>query len=74
MRVSIRNWFLAVATIFVLYVGVSMAFFNNTKYLILGMPPLIFWFTLVPIVTPALLGILYLSDKRTNPQWEDGDQ
>lgn len=72
MRNAIRNWFFTVVVIFVLYVGVSVMFFNHADYLLLGMPPLIFWFTLVPIVTPCLLGILYLSDKKNNPQWREG--
>lgn len=74
MRKYIRNWLLTVGVIYVLYVAVSMVFFNNTKHLILGMPPLIFWFMLVPIASPVLLGILYISDKKTNPQWEDEGQ
>jgi hypothetical protein len=71
MRQSIRNWLWTVIAIFVLYVVVSMLFFNHATYLILGMPPLLFWFTLMPLATPIFLGALYISDKKTNPQWNE---
>jgi ABC-type uncharacterized transport system permease subunit len=28
------------------------------------MPPLYFWFVLIPIVSPAILGTVYLIDRR----------
>lgn len=71
MRRAIRNWLWTVIGIYVLYVGVSMAFFNHPGPLVLGMPPLVFWFTLIPVVTPIILGILYSLDKKINPQWDE---
>lgn len=71
MKRAITAWLITVIAIYVLYVGVSMAFFNRLTPYILGMPPLIFWFTLVPVVTPLLMGWLYLNDKKTNPQWDE---
>ena len=54
---------------------VSAAFFNHASYRILGLPPMLFGFTLVPIATPIILGALYLRDKKINPQWdEEGDK
>lgn len=74
MRQEIRNWVWVVIAVFLLYVGVSTAFFNHASYRILGLPPMLFWFTLMPIVTPIILGALYLRDKKINPQWdEEGD-
>nr|WP_207711810.1 hypothetical protein [Sulfobacillus harzensis] len=51
-----------------LYIGASMLWFNVPAPLIVGMPPLVFWFLVVPLVTPLLLGALYLYDRRHNPQ------
>lgn len=71
MQKAIRNWLWTAISIFVLYVGVSMAFFNRSAPLVLGMPPLLFWFTLVPVATPVILGVLYINDKKINPQWDE---
>lgn len=68
MRRVIALWLLTVLAIAFLYVGVSTLWFDVPGPLILGMPPLIFWFLLVPLATPLILGALYLWDKRSNPQ------
>ncbi len=61
-------WLLAVLAIAFLYLGASTLWFDTPAPLILGMPPLVFWFLLVPLATPLILGALYLWDKRANPQ------
>ena len=71
MRQAVRSWLWITVTVFVLYVGLSMAFFNDASYRILGMPPMLFWFTLIPLAAPLLLGWLYVQDQKTNPQWDE---
>ncbi len=71
MKRAVSYWILAVVLVFVLYVVVSVLFFNRDGPAILGMPPMLFWFTVVPLVTPGVLGALYLIDRRVNPQWEE---
>ncbi len=71
MKQAIRYWLLAVAVVFLLYTIVSMVFFNHSGSSVLGMPPLLFWFTVVPIVTPLILGGLYWKDRAVNPQWDE---
>lgn len=70
MAQSIRAWLWAVFAVFILYVGISMLFFNHVGPAIFGMPPIIFWFTLVPLMVPLILGMLYFFDKKHNPQWD----
>ncbi len=74
MRQALRNWIWTVIAIFILYVGVSTVFFNYATHAILGMPPMLFWFTLMPLATPLLLGWLYHADKHTNPQWDEQEE
>ncbi len=45
-----------------------MIYFNRALPLILGMPAIYFWFVLVPILSPIILGVLYLFDQKYNPQ------
>ncbi|MCL5116579.1 MAG: hypothetical protein M1272_05450 [Firmicutes bacterium] len=61
-------WLAAVLLVAFLYLGATALWFNRPSPLILGMPPLVFWFLVVPIVTPLVLGTLYLFDRRYNPQ------
>lgn len=68
---AVSYWLWAVILIFVLYVVISVLFFNHAGPAILGMPPMLFWFTVVPLVTPLILGTLYLIDRRINPQWDE---
>ena len=35
------------------------------------MPPLYFWFVLVPLLNPVILGVLYLIDRAENPGDDD---
>ncbi|MCL6563967.1 MAG: hypothetical protein K6U87_13265 [Firmicutes bacterium] len=70
MRAAIWGWLLTVFLVYFLYVGASTLWFNYVSPFILGMPPIVFWFTLVPIVAPGILALLYWYDRRVNPQWE----
>jgi hypothetical protein len=40
--------------------------FNAARPAILGMPPLYFWFVLVPLLNPLIMGAVYLIDARDN--------
>jgi hypothetical protein len=71
VKQAIGYWLLAVMVVFVLYTIVSMGFFNHSGPAILGMPPMVFWFTVVPVVTPLILGGLYWIDRIVNPQWDE---
>jgi len=71
LKQAVRNWLIAAIAVYGLYTIISVAFFNHAKPAILGMPPMLFWFTVVPLVTPLILGGLYLLDKRVNPQWDE---
>jgi len=68
---AVRNWLIAAVGVYALYTIISVAFFNHAGPAILGMPPMLFWFTVVPIFTPLILGGLYLVDKTVNPQWDE---
>ncbi len=63
MRVSMVAWVIAVLLIIGLYTGGPALGFNRATPPILGMPPLYFWFVLVPILNPIILGIVYLIDQ-----------
>ncbi|MCL6517193.1 MAG: hypothetical protein K6T67_09620 [Alicyclobacillus sp.] len=62
-----------VLLILFLYVGATALWMNRVKPLVLGMPLLYFWFVLVPLLNPPILGLLYLYDRRHNPQWRSGE-
>jgi hypothetical protein len=57
-------WLVMVAAMIVLYTCVPPAFFNDGTGRIAGMPEMLFWFTLMPFVAPALIGAVYLYDGR----------
>lgn len=68
MRMSMVAWVIAVLLIIGLYVGGPILGLNSAAPAILGMPPLYFWFVLVPLLSPVILGIVYLIDLAENPQ------
>jgi hypothetical protein len=56
-------WLAALLLIIGLYtIGPALGF-NRASPLILGMPPLIFWFVLIPLLNPLILGVVYLIDR-----------
>lgn len=64
MRVSMLVWVFSVVLIIGLYTLRPIIWFNRATPAILGMPPLYFWFVLVPLLNPVILGVLYLIDRR----------
>lgn len=57
-------WLTLVVAMIVLYTCVPPVFFNDGTGRIAGMPEMLFWFTLMPFVAPALIGAVYLYDSR----------
>lgn len=64
MRTSIIAWVAGVIAVTGLYLLGPVLYFNAASPPILGMPPLYFWFVLVPLVSPAILGAVFLIDQR----------
>jgi len=64
MRTSLIAWIAGVVSVTGLYLLGPLLYFNAASPPILGMPPLYFWFVLVPLVSPAILGTVYLIDRR----------
>lgn len=74
-------WLALIVVMIVLYTLVPPLFFNDGTGRIAGMPEMLFWFTLMPFVAPALIGAVYLYDRRvphasnqdgTSPAEQDG--
>jgi hypothetical protein len=57
-------WLALVVVMIVLYTLVPPLFFNDGTGRIAGMPEMLFWFTLMPFVAPAMIGLVYLYDHR----------
>ncbi len=71
MRVAMTAWLIGLVLIIGLYVLGPALWFNRAGPLILGMPPLYFWFVLVPVLNPLILGAVYMIDRATN---DGGDE
>ncbi|KPV45159.1 hypothetical protein AN477_03595 [Alicyclobacillus ferrooxydans] len=74
---SITAWVVTVIVILLLYLGAVALFANRIHPTILGMPFLYAWYVLVPLLNPVALGLLYIYDRRHNPQndpihWTEG--
>jgi hypothetical protein len=65
MRMSMIAWVCGTLLIIALYTLGPIAF-NEASPAILGMPPLYFWFVIVPLVNPLIMGAVYLIDARQN--------
>lgn len=63
-RKAVAAWLATNAAVFVLYTFVPPLFLNSGSDRIAGMPEMLFWFTLLPLVIPGLMGALYLYDQR----------
>lgn len=61
---EVTAWLTLTTAVIVLYTCVPPLFFNDGNVRIAGMPELLFWFTLLPFVIPALIGALYLYDSK----------
>ena len=57
-------WILGAVTVTGLYILGPVLYFNRAEPPILGMPPLYFWFVLIPLISPVILGLVYLVDLR----------
>ncbi len=64
MAASLTAWVAGVLLITGLYILGPALYFNAATPAILGMPPLYFWFVLIPLVSPAILGAVFLIDRR----------
>lgn len=63
MRLSMIAWLTGLALVIGLYTIGPAVWFNRASPPILGMPPLIFWFVLIPLLNPFILGAVYLIDR-----------
>jgi hypothetical protein len=63
MRISTIAWVIAVFLVAGLYLLGPLIGFNRATPPIMGMPPLLFWFVLCAVLTPIIIGILYLIDR-----------
>lgn len=66
-------WLALVVAITVLYTWVPSTFFNSGTERIAGMPAMLFWFTLLPFLAPALIGGLYLYDRKATREHKSID-
>ncbi|WP_037345301.1 hypothetical protein [Sciscionella sediminilitoris] len=57
-------WLVLNVVVLVLYTVIPPLLFNDGAGRILGMPEMLFWFTLLPITIPGLMAMLYLVDRR----------
>ena len=63
MPLAMLAWLLGLVCVIGLYILGPALWFNRATPPILGMPPLYFWFVLVPLVSPLILGAVYLVDR-----------
>lgn len=63
MRASLVAWVVGLVTLTLLYVAGTPLWFNAAAPPILGLPPIVFWFVLLPAVSPVLIGFVYLVDR-----------
>lgn len=66
MRISMIAWLIGLVVIVGLYTIGPAAGFNTAGPAIWGMPRLYFWFVLVPVLNPFILGAVYLIDRTDN--------
>ncbi len=62
-RKVVTAWLVLNVAVVVLYTVVPPLFFNDGHADIAGMPQILFWFTLMPFVIPALIAALYFYDR-----------
>ena len=67
-RKTVAAWLTLNVALLVLYTCVPPVFFNGTGR-IAGMPPMLFWFTVLPFAVPALMAALYLYDRKLGRAW-----
>ncbi len=72
MRASMIAWITGLLLVIALYTLGPIAF-NSASPPILGMPPLYFWFVLVPLLNPVIMGAVYLIDRRDAGIADEGE-
>ena len=65
MHKSTMTWLIGFTLATLLSVAGPGLYFNRATPLILGMPPLFFWFLLVPMLTVLILWGVYAVDRAT---------
>lgn len=68
-RRTVIAWLALNVVVIVLYTVVPPLFFNDGKSNIAGMPQILFWFTVMPFVVPALIAALYFYDRSIIRRW-----
>ena len=63
MAASMIAWAAGVLVVAGLYILGPILYFNAAAPPILGMPPLYFWFVLIPLISPAIIGVVFLIDQ-----------
>ena len=63
MRVAMTAWAVGLVLVIGLYTLGPAIWFNRATPAILGMPPLYFWFVLIPLLNPLIMGAVYLIDR-----------
>lgn len=71
MRASTIAWITGLLLVIALYT-LGPIFFNRASPLILSMPPLYFWFVLVPLLSPVIMGAVYLIDQHESASEDEG--
>ena len=64
-------WLVGLVLVVALYTIGPAVWFNRAAPPIWGMPPLVFWFVLVPLLSPVILGAVYLIDRADHGAAED---
>lgn len=62
-RGVLLSWLALIIAMIILYTLVPPIFFNDGAGRVAGMPEMLFWFTLMPFVAPAMIGAVYLYDR-----------
>jgi hypothetical protein len=63
MRASMIAWVVGVLVLTLLYVAGTPLWFNAAAPPILGLPPIVFWFVFLPVLSPFVIGVVYLVDR-----------
>ena len=63
MRKSMVAWLLGLVVLTLLYVAGTPLWFNAAAPPLLGLPPIVFWFVVLPVVSPFIIGLVYIVDR-----------
>lgn len=73
-RRVVTAWLVLNVVILVLYTGIPPLLFNDGAGRIAGVPEMLFWFMVLPLVVPGIMAVLYLYDRRTLSEHVRGDR